>query len=460
MSSPNKANLPKPFSQRMQFQLENEFDTFSAVLDSVPPVSIHMHPIKGDIDLFDSKSIRSVPWCKIGYYLEQRPVFTLDPAFHAGAYYVQEASSMVIDYVLREILTSTDIKILDLCAAPGGKSTLISSILNGNGLLVSNETISSRTPALIHNLIKWGYANQIVTCSDPERFKPLKNYFDLILIDAPCSGEGLFRKDPESRKEWSENNVFQCVLRQKRILDAAQHTLKPGGYLIYSTCTYNPDENIHQLSDLVLSGWECVQLDKLKEWHFTEIRENDSIGYQAYPHKLEGEGFFISVLKKPDRVGKESPLQGNILNWIQKPSILETFLPSMEAFDFFEHNQRIHFFSKEYSRDLEIVSQYLRIVGAGCATGEFKGNNFIPDHALSQSVYLTPDLSQKQLSKSEAINYLKRVPPPNPGEERGYLISRYNNQNLGWLKGIQGRFNNLYPNEYRIKSHFANNTSN
>ena len=224
--------------------------------------------------------------------------------------------------------------------------------------------------------------------------------------------------------------------------------------------TSNPDENINQLSDLVLSGWECVQLDKLKEWYFTEIRENDSIGYQAYPHKVEGEGFFISVLKKPTEVEKESPLQGNTLNWIQKPSILETFLPTMEAFDFFEHNQRIHFFSKEYTRDLEIVSHYLRIVGAGCATGEFKGNNFIPDHALSQSVYLTPDLSQKQLSKSEAINYLKRVPPPNPGEERGYLISRYNNQNLGWLKGIQGRFNNLYPNEYRIKSHFANNTSN
>ena len=455
MSSPKKADLPKQFSQRMQFQLENEYDAFSTVLDSVPPVSIHIHPIKGDTDLIDLKLTRRVPWCKSGYYLDQRPVFTLDPAFHAGAYYVQEASSMIIDYVVRELISSTDIKILDLCAAPGGKSTLISSILNGEGLLVSNETISSRTPALIHNLIKWGYANQIVTCSDPERFKSLKNYFDLILIDAPCSGEGLFRKDPESRKEWSEHNVFQCVLRQKRILDAAQHSVKPGGYLVYSTCTYNPDENSNQLRDLVLTEWECVRLNKIKEWNFTEISKNDSIGYQAYPHKVEGEGFFISVLKKPGKEDQKSLLQGNSLNWIKKPSMLEEYLPSIPAFDFFEHNQRIHFFSKEYARDLEIISHYLRIVGAGCATGEFKGDDFIPDHALSQSIYLTPEFRHKQLSKTEAINYLKRVPPPNSVEQRGYLISKYNKHNLGWLKGIQGRFNNLYPSEYRIKSNFS-----
>lgn len=446
--------IPQLFSQRMQIQLGDEYTDFTNSLDLIPPVSLRLHPVKGKALFFDPNSLSSIPWCKNGFYLDQRPVFTLDPSFHAGAYYVQEASSMIIDYVLRKILTSSNVKILDLCAAPGGKSTLISSILNGDGLLVSNETISSRASSLHHNLLKWGYANQIITIADPEKFKALKGFFDIIVVDAPCSGEGLFRKDPESRKEWSEKNASHCALRQSRILDSVKDALKPSGFLIYSTCTYNPDENSKQMQSLVKSGWTCIDFAELKEWGFEELNMDGVVGYQAYPHKVKGEGFFISIVKKPTGTISETALQRNTIHWIKKPPIPEPYLYPDQSILFFTHNQRNHFISNSCEYDLEILSRYLRVYSAGTAAGEFKGTDFIPDHSLSQSIHLHPEIESKSLTKEEAILFLKRISPANINEQRGYILSSYNHHPLGWLKGIQGRFNNIYPNEYRIKGNF------
>ena len=238
-------SLPPAFTERMQQLLGNESETFFQALVSESPTSIRLNPEKTvNTDLpFSELLSRQVPWCSNGYYLKERPSFTSDPLLHGGAYYVQEASSMFLQVVLQQITEDTPLRVLDLCAAPGGKSTLLANNLPKDSLLVSNEVIKSRASILKENIIKWGYDHIVVTNSDPNRFTGMKGAFDMILVDAPCSGEGMFRKDEKAITEWSENNLRLCEERQKRILSDVWDALAPGGYLVYSTCTYNPGEN-------------------------------------------------------------------------------------------------------------------------------------------------------------------------------------------------------------------------
>jgi 16S rRNA C967 or C1407 C5-methylase (RsmB/RsmF family) len=231
--------LPNAFTDTLKAQIGPEFAEFEAALQQTPPVSIRYNPRK-----MPPKEVKLILWCIEGRYLEQRPVFTLDPLFHAGAYYVQEASSMLIGHALPKVAdVSKPLRVLDLCAAPGGKTTLLTSILHPDSLILANEVIKSRVMILKENIQKWGFPNVHVSNHDPENFERLEAFFDVILIDAPCSGEGLFRKDPAAIKEWSEGNVHVCAGRQKRILDAAMPLLRPSGILIYCTCTYNDIEN-------------------------------------------------------------------------------------------------------------------------------------------------------------------------------------------------------------------------
>ena len=272
--------LHSAFLDQMQEILPDEHQQFVEVLNGEVPVSIRRNPIKStELDL-DIEA--NVPWTSDAVYLSKRPIFTLDPSFHAGAYYVQEASSMFIEQAIRQHVNLNDsIRALDLCAAPGGKSTLVSSLLNNNSLLVSNEVIGSRYKILIENTHKWGNCNQIITNHDVKDLSHLKGFFHLILVDAPCSGEGLFRKDRKARAEWSENNVSLCAARQKRIIAEAADLLAPGGILIYSTCTYNKHENELNAAwieeHLELSN-EKIEIEEA--WGLTAM----DYGYQAYPH--------------------------------------------------------------------------------------------------------------------------------------------------------------------------------
>src|SRR5882672_6633107 len=206
--------LPPAFAQRMQAQLQQNWKEFLSVHEQPSPTSIRVNPLKSNF-----KDSEKIPWTDFGYYLEQRPSFTFDPLFHGGAYYVQEASSMFLEQALKQTLDlSQPLQILDLCAAPGGKSTHLISLLSAQSLLVANETIRSRATVLAENIQKWGASNVVVTNNDPEDFQRLEGFFDVMVVDAPCSGEGLFRKDPNASKEWSEDNVALCALRQQRIL--------------------------------------------------------------------------------------------------------------------------------------------------------------------------------------------------------------------------------------------------
>src|SRR5579859_2899526 len=239
--------LPTPFAGRMQKQLKLGWEKFLSAHHHPAPTSIRINSHKSN-----SKNHERIPWTDFGYYLEQRPSFTLDPVFHGGAYYVQEASSMFLEQAVKQTVDlSQALQVLDLCAAPGGKSTHLLSLLNDQSLLVSNETIRSRATVLAENMQKWGHDNVVVTNNDPDDFRPLEGFFDLIVVDAPCSGEGLFRKDASAASEWSEEQVDLCALRQRRILNQVWPSLKANGILVYCTCTYNEKENEENLIWLV-----------------------------------------------------------------------------------------------------------------------------------------------------------------------------------------------------------------
>ena len=230
--------LPAEFTDRMRRLLGDEYGDFETALLTESQTSLRLNPAKCN----RRPDYQPVPWCRDAYYLETRPAFTFDPRLHGGAYYVQEASSMFLDYVLRRFV-DTPVRYLDLCAAPGGKSTLALSALPAGSLAVCNEVVRNRTHILAENIIKWGYDNTVVTRNTAADFGKLHHYFDVVLVDAPCSGEGMFRKDAQAVTEWSPAQVGVCAERQREILSDVWDALRPGGLLIYSTCTYNREEN-------------------------------------------------------------------------------------------------------------------------------------------------------------------------------------------------------------------------
>ncbi|MFQ3579194.1 MAG: RsmB/NOP family class I SAM-dependent RNA methyltransferase, partial [Bacteroidales bacterium] len=243
------SDLPQAFWNEINEITDNKQAIFEESLTMPSPVSIRKNPIK----LHDLPTGRPIPWCKNGFYLSERPVFTLDILFHAGTYYVQEASSMILEQVFEQILykTSESKLILDLCAAPGGKSTHILSLINENDLLICNEIDKKRASVLKENIVKWGRSNVLITNNNVEDFEKYGEMFDVIFVDAPCSGEGMFRKDSFAVEQWSESLVNTCSLRQSQITQTAWQTLKTGGLMIYSTCTYNRKENEHIISQLL-----------------------------------------------------------------------------------------------------------------------------------------------------------------------------------------------------------------
>ena len=294
--------LAPPFEQQMQALLGAAYPDFIGALQAAAPVSVRLNPAKtglgGDKFPLPFAGSDPVPWHPQGYYLAERPVFTLDPALHAGAYYVQEASSMFLYEALRQTLDfSQPLKVLDLCAAPGGKSTLIGAMLDTDSLLVANEVIKNRCAILRENLERWGMPNVAVTSAAPETFGALEGFFDLVVVDAPCSGEGLFRKDPRAIAEWSPAHVSFCAGRQRHILAAAVAALTPGGLLVYSTCTYNREENENNTEWLTQTfPLAARRLNVDPSWGL----EGNEYGYHFFPHRAKGEGFFIAVFQKHD----------------------------------------------------------------------------------------------------------------------------------------------------------------
>lgn len=363
---------------------------------------------------------------------------------------------LLAEAVQQTVRLQRPLRVLDLCAAPGGKSTLLASLLHADSLLVCNEVIRSRIPVLKENLEKWGNPNVVISNHDPEDFKALSGFFDLVLVDAPCSGEGLFRKDPEAVLEWSEENVRICAARQQRILTAAAPLLCDDGLLMYSTCTYNKEENEQNAEWLSQHGFANIALTLPESWGVVEKNRDSVVGYQCYPHRVKGEGFFLSVFKKKQRSSPEMAVPRNfrslkpVRNWQIKP--LQAFLKQPDAFSFYvKPNETVIAIPETLSSDLRILDAALHHKGFGLEMGTFKGNDFIPSHALALSTAIAENLPAVDLNKEEAMRFFKKENLVLNDSVKGWLLARYEGLNLGWLKGVGNRVNNYLPKEWRIR---------
>lgn len=459
----NKIPLPEAFLERMKSQLgESEFADFLTALEDDKVVSLRENPKKATSQ-FESEE--SIPWSSEGKYLQERPDFVKDPLIFAGSYYVQEASSQFLEHIFEQVLDlQNPLKVLDLCAAPGGKSTLLSSILSEDSLLVSNELVTKRSISLMENLVRWGNSNTLVTGNNSADFTPITDFFDAVVVDAPCSGEGMFRKDPKTIRVWSENLVATCAIQQKTILAEIAPSIKPNGILIYSTCTYNEQENEENLKWLAEKGeFESVRINLSENWGITEtvteVDEVDYFGYRFYPHKVRGEGFFISCFRKKDFGNKPKKVKikkRETVEMLPKKYLnsIEPWLESPEKLDYFKVEENVFVIPKNLSKDYKFLVNFLNIRLFGVDLGKFGGKKLIPSHQLAMSHLLSAKISKIELDYEQAVNYLRKLEVEVETNVKSWAIVTYQNQQLGWIKVLPNRINNYYPMELRLKKEF------
>lgn len=410
--------------------------------------SIRINPYKR-VEL-DIETGGKVGWCENGIYLKERPSFTFDPLFHAGCYYVQEAGSMFLEYALRQSVNlNNPLTVLDLCAAPGGKSTLINGLISPESILISNEVIKQRADILSYNLSKWGTCNTAVTNCDPSIFSRLENVFDVIIADVPCSGSGLFRKQPEAINQWSPENVKLCSTRQKRIIADSISALKEGGTLIYSTCSYSVEENEAIIEWMITEfDIEYVNIPVKKEWELVDT----GYGFRFYPNLTQSEGFFCAILRK---TGMSN---GSVLK--NKKS---TFIPlNKKEEDVFrdkiqsDSNNVVFKFGNNYKLVNSALFNFLNNYGhnlyfkkTGTIIAELKHSDFLPNHDLALSIYSSKDLPRIELDRDEALLFLRKE-AINKEAARGIYLMCYKGFGIGWAKILDKRINNYLPKEFRI----------
>ncbi len=446
--------LPLDFIENMRQQLGSSADELFRSLNGESPVSIRLND-KRDVLTFDA-DIDEVPWHVDGYYLSARPQFTLDPLFHAGCYYVQEAGSMFVEQALERYVSPQSV-VLDLCAAPGGKSTLISQYLGDQGLLLANEIDRQRVFILSENIQKWGNGNTIVTHNSSGQYgSSCPNLFDCILVDAPCSGEGMFRKDHQAREQWNTRLVMQCAEKQREILMNIWDALKPGGVMIYSTCTFNLHENEYNVQWICdCLGAEILPLNPDPSWNIVEGK--DGVGYHFYPHLTRSEGFYLCCLRKyeedytPFRIrAPKRPIAQNpnpdflaqARSWLQHPDkwairFTERFATAYPA---------------QYKELVDYLSTFLTCVSTGFGLAEERGKGIAPQHSLSMAKDINKDAFPNiALTAGQALSYLRTEALNLDAVPLGMLLLTYDSVPLGFAKNVGNRQNNLYPNEWRIR---------
>ena len=452
--------LPIDFIQRTQALLGDEFEKLRAALRAEAPVSVRINKRKG---IAAPRGGEAVAWCDSGFYLPERLTFTFDPLFHAGTYYVQEASSMFLERAIKRYVTEP-VRCLDLCAAPGGKSTHLANLLPEGSLLVCNEVIRSRAAVLAENIAKWGRADTVVLNNDPEEIgAAARHLFDVIVADVPCSGEGMFRKDPESVKEWSLENVKLCAARQRRIIHDIWEALKPGGLLIYSTCTYNSEEdeeNIHYIIEEL--GAEALPIPTRVKWNITGALRYDAPCYRFLPHKTQGEGFFLAALRKAPgevyeaRKSKNRREKGKNVPVV--PEHIRHFIRKEEERMFEWDDNSLRCYSRSLSEVMSLFkSKPFRPLAIGICIGERKGKDFVPSQELALSANLRQEaFPTAEVEWEDAIRYLRKEMLTLPASvEKGYVLLRYQGFPLGFVKNLGNRANNLYPQEWRIRSGYT-----
>ena len=452
-------NLPQAFIERTRQLLgEDNYPQFEEALATETPVSIRPNRAKCQLPVEGEP----IPWATSGMYLKNRPTFTFDPMFHAGAYYVQDSSSMFVGHVFRKLLSemsmqsSRPLRVLDLCAAPGGKTTDLAASLReacgDNFLLVANEVMKARVGVLADNVALWGDPNVVVTSDDPRAFAALPGFFDVIVADVPCSGEGMFRKDEQAQQQWSADNVALCEARQRRIVADVWPSLSSGGVFIYSTCTFNRYENDGNVAWVAEElGAEPLLKEDVAGGYEGVIKTG--LGYSLVPGFVEGEGQYCSALVKTgDCAYVESrQRQGRAARPAPLPKGLERLLDREVSFR--QKGDVVTAVPSSLAQLVGILEQSLHVVAAGCAVGTVKGNVLVPDADLALSLMLDRTaFPSVEVDRNTALSYLHRDAITLPeGTERGYVLICHAGLPLGFVKNLGNRCNSLHPQSRRIR---------
>lgn len=446
--------LPKEFIESICACPGFDEASFTDALQSSSPTSIRLNPFKKaelKFPLMDK-----VFWNDKGFYLSERPNFTYDVLFQAGCYYVQEAGSMFIEHALKSCVNFNQTLVtLDLCASPGGKSTLVNALLTADSLLLANEIVKPRAEVLAQNLTKWGTANVVVTNNDPSAFSEMEEVFDVMVVDAPCSGSGLFRKQHDAVEEWSLDNVNLCSQRQKRILSDVIPALKSGGVLVYSTCSYSQEEN-EQIGDWLMTEFdlESIQIPINADWGIVETQSasHKAFGYRFYPDKTTSEGFFCATFRKKG-VGtephfKKSKKEQFVPLKTKEKEVFKNWITDVE-------NKTIIKFKEDYLLTNELALQFINrfqhlyLKKVGTNIGSLIKNEVVPHHDLALSIHRSDTIQHIACSEQEAIKFLKKELNTIEGN-KGWNLMMYQGFGLGWIKHLGNRLNNYLPNEFRI----------
>ncbi|MGB0432402.1 MAG: methyltransferase RsmF C-terminal domain-like protein [Bacteroidia bacterium] len=447
--------MHREFEKHFLSLFKEDYERFTDSIKKEPKVSVRFNPFKANQVHFND--IENVPWCNNAYFLKKRPAFYADPLHHGGAYYVQESSSMFFNKFIDD---KKPMLALDLCAAPGGKSSLILSKLNAESFLVSNELDIKRNKVLVENLSRWGSSNVAVTNAASHQLLPLKNQFDLVVVDAPCSGEGMFRKDPFALEQWSPNFVNSCAQVQSKIIDDAFELTKPGGLLIYSTCTFEPEENEFQIQKLVNQfELEPVSTPIDDNWGVIEKQIETSKGsfpcYYFYLHLAKGEGQFVCAMRKTSQnIGSSTARVKKPLQRINRSSkaLIDEFVNINDTYALTEINGVVHAYPEKYHTFLEQLRSLVPLWKLGTRVGEVSKKNFKPNHELAMSQLVRDFGKSFELDYEEAIDYLKRMPlKVKPEYKKGWGLAKYKGVSLGWAKNVGNRINNSFPKELVLR---------
>lgn len=465
-----ETSLPDGFVDSLS-ALGDRAQVLCDALLSAPSLSIRSNIRKKSPDYAGMAVDGAVPWCGEGRYLASRPSFTLDPALHQGRYYVQDTSSMFLGYVVRQIIKDnpTPLLALDACAAPGGKTTALIDALPDGSVVVANEYVPKRAAVLKENIIKWGYPGVIVTRDDTSRIPWACGDFDIVVADVPCSGEGMMRKDKTAVEQWSPALVDECVARQREIVDNLWEAVAPGGFFVYSTCTFNRYENElivgHMVGDL---GAESVDIPVEAAWNITSGIGTSSHCFRFLPGFTRGEGLFMAVLRKP---GGYEPGRGLAAIVDKKQSVkknsrhsspsadekaliptLRMWLVGGDGYEISVTGGRINAVPKHMAALSSRLMRHLNVICHGVYVGDIKGRVAIPSQALAMSQALSAGaFPQVELSRENAVRYLRREAVSLPGgTPKGYVLICYGSSPLGFVKNLGSRANNMYPSEWRI----------
>ena len=437
--------LPDEFIEQLQGLLPDTWEQLTnAIVATEPSVAVRVNDARG---VGAPEGTRRVPWCDQGFYLQDRPSFTFDTDWHAGRYYVQDASSMFIAHVIRH-LVSEPVRYLDLCAAPGGKTTAAIQALPQRSLVVANEIVPPRARVLTDNVIRWGHPRCVVTSNAPAQLGKFNAFFDVIAADVPCSGEGMMRKDDEAVAQWTPALVEECAQRQREILTDVWPALRPGGLLIYSTCTYNRQEN-EQMADFIVSelGATSLEVPVDPSWNIHPAIGSDCYCYRFMPHRVDGEGLFMAVFRKEGeaprqipRIKEKMPKKTDEIgkNWLANPDefVIDLFIAVPQ----------------DISREVTALRASLNVLHAGVELATAMGRKSVPHHALAMSMSRAVEAFPVcEVDYPTALRYL-RGESVTVNAPRGYVLVAHQGAVLGFANNLGNRANNLYPKPQRILS--------